>query len=181
MFDSDDEPPTIYSSSPATHLEPEPKSNSLVWVIAGAVVALAVVAAVVGFFMRADSTEAVAEPIPVELNDLVPDLEEGEMSADAVPDTDAGTESVPPASEDLDCTAAEQESIDMASEQHTGGPSLVGIGEATVVVDNQANPSNNGWLLRCEGKGVFSGGPKKIVDFGYQNKSGETYVVMKPR
>ncbi len=106
---------------------------------------------------------------------------EGEMSADAVPDTDAGTESVPPASEDLDCTAAEQESIDMASEQHTGGPLLVGIGEATVVVDNQANPSNNGWLLRCEGKGVFSGGPKKIVDFGYQNKSGETYVVMKPR
>ena len=181
MFDSDDEPQTIYSSGYDT--QPTTKGSRAPWIIAAIAIGLGVIVAVAGLAigLRPSSEQADPVPVPVEVEDAQPETE-----AELAPETDAtgadlGPDPDPVAGSELDCAAAEEESLAMTSEQHTGGPLLVGIGKATVVVDNQVNPPNNGWVLKCEGKGVFSGGPSQMVDFGFQNKAGETYVVMYPR
>ena len=79
------------------------------------------------------------------------------------------------------CRNVQDDVVEMALAQHTSGVLLVGIGKFKKVEDNQPTNRKNGWVLKCEGLGIASGGNDTWIWYGIQTRGGDTYVSMEPK
>lgn len=169
------------------HLPPpvsaEPARKVPVLAVVSILVAVAVVGLGLAFLVRGSQSEDSAAKLDVATPASTPttptssptdDRDDYDWSGSTADDSDYEDYSYTPT---YTCKNIREDVTDMALEQHTWGSLLVGIKDYKVDVDRQRNPpANNGWLLRCKGTGVVSGGSDQSITYGIVIQSGETDI-----